>query len=139
MTSRTREDGILSRYHGGAGQVPSVINRDLESRHRRSTKAIAARRQEHIPDRSTAFLTAGSTIEYVAKALDLRQDLRIITTSLRVANLLYPRRDFDVMIPGGSLRPQNSGVTGPSAPGIPARFSSRLSGDEPWRDRSGRH
>ena len=112
------EDGILSRYHGGAGQASSVINRDLEKREvsqidekRRMARVVA----EHIPDRSTVFLTAGSTIEYVAKALDVRQDLRIITSSLRVANLLYPRRDFDVMIPGGSLRPQNSGITGPSA------------------------
>jgi DeoR/GlpR family transcriptional regulator of sugar metabolism len=112
------EDGILSRYHGGAGQASSAINRDLEKREvsqteekSRIAKAVAAR----IPDRSTVFLSAGSTIEYVARALDARQDLRIITTCLRVANLLYTRRDFDVMIPGGSLRPQNSGIIGPSA------------------------
>ena len=112
------EDGILSRYHGGAGQASSAINRELEKREvsqteekRRIARAVA----ERIPDRSTIFLAAGTTIEYVAKALDVRQDLRIITTCLRVANLLYPRRDFDVMIPGGSLRPQNSGIIGPSA------------------------
>ena len=96
----------------------SAINRDLEKREVSQTeekKRIAHAVVERIPDRSTVFLAAGTTIEYVAKALDTRQDLRIITTCLRVANLLYPRRDFDVMIPGGSLRPQNSGIIGPSA------------------------
>lgn len=112
------EDGILSRHHGGVGQVSSAINQDLGKRavsqieeKQRIARAIA----ERIPDRSTVFMTCGSTIEYVAKALEVRQDLRIITTCLRVANLLYMRRDFDVMVPGGSLRPMNSGIIGASA------------------------
>ena len=119
------DDGILSRYHGGASQASSAINRDLEKREVSQTdekKRIARAVVERIPDRSTVFLAAGTTIEYVAKALDVRQDLRIITTCLRVANLLYPRRDFDVMIPGGSLRPQNSGIIGPSAQDFLRRF-----------------
>ena len=112
------QDGVLSRYHGGAGQASSAINRELEKRAVSQTEEkqrIARAVAERIPDRSTVFLSAGSTIEYVAKALDARQDLRIITTCLRVANLLYQRRDFDVMVPGGAIRPQNSGIVGPSA------------------------
>ena len=61
------------------------------------------------------FLSSGTTIESVARALDVRSDLRIVTTSLRAATLLYARRDFDVMVPGGRLRPQNCGIVGPSA------------------------
>lgn len=112
------EDGILSRYHGGAGQASSAINNDLGKREISQTeekKRIAHAIAERIPDRSTIFLSAGTTIEYVARALDARQDLRIITTCVRIANLLYSRRDFDVMIPGGSVRPQNSGIVGPAA------------------------
>jgi DeoR/GlpR family transcriptional regulator of sugar metabolism len=112
------DDGILSRYHGGAGQASSVINRDLEKREVLQTEEkqrIARAVAERIPDGSTVFLSAGTTIEAVAKALDVRQNLRIITTCLRVASLLYTRRDFDVMVPGGSLRHQNSGIIGPAA------------------------
>lgn len=112
------DDGILSRYHGGAGQASSVINRDLEKREVSQTdekQRIARVVAERIPDGSTVFLSAGTTIEAVAKALDVRHDLRVITTCLRVANLLYTRRDFDVMVPGGSLRHQNSGIVGPAA------------------------
>ena len=112
------DDGILSRHHGGAGQASSVINRALEQREVSQTEEkqrIARAVVERIPDRSTVFISSGTTVEYVARALVARQDLRIITSCLRVANLLYVRRDFDVMVPGGSLRPQNSGIIGASA------------------------
>lgn len=122
---RLSEDGILSRYHGGASQASSAINRELEEREVSQTAEkwkIAQAVVERIPDRSTVFLAAGTTIEAVAKALCARNELRIITSCLRVANLLYKRRDFDVMIPGGSLRPQNSGIIGPSAQEFLQRF-----------------
>lgn len=119
------EDGILSRYHGGAGQPSSAINRDLEEREVSQVdekKRIAAAVAERIPDRSTVFLSAGTTIECVAKALLERQDLRVITTCLRVAALLYRRRDFEVMVPGGCIRPKNSSIVGPSAQDFLERF-----------------
>lgn len=119
------DDGILSRYHGGVSQASSLADRDLGRREvsqAEEKKRIARAVVDRIPDRSTVFLAAGTTIEYVARALDTRQDLRIITTCLRVANILYPRRDFDVMIPGGSLRPINSGIIGPSAQEFLRRF-----------------
>ncbi len=113
------DDGILSRHHGGAGQASSVINQSLEAREismvaekERIANAISNR----IENRSSVFLAAGTTMEYVAKALlAQKESLRIITTCLRVANILYTRSDFEVMIPGGVLRPQNSGIIGPSA------------------------
>ena len=112
------DDGFLSRYHGGAAQPSSAINTALEKREvaqvaekRAIADAVAAR----IPDRSTVFLASGTTVEYVARALDARSELRIVTTSLRAASLLYARRDFDVMVPGGRLRPQNSGIIGSAA------------------------
>jgi DeoR/GlpR family transcriptional regulator of sugar metabolism len=115
---RLSGEGFLSRFHGGAAQPSSAINAALEQREvaqvaekRAIAEAIAAR----IPDRSTVFLSSGTTIESVARALDVRSDLRIVTTSLRAATLLYARRDFDVMVPGGRLRPQNCGIVGPSA------------------------
>ena len=115
---RLAGDGFLSRYHGGAAQPSSAINVALEQRevaHVAEKRAIAAAIAGRIPDRSTLFLSSGTTVEYVARALDARSDLRVVTTSLRVASLLYARRDFEVMVPGGRLRPQNAGIVGPSA------------------------
>lgn len=111
-------EGFLSRFHGGAAQPSSAINAALEQREVAQVaekRAIADAITARIPDRSTVFLSSGTTIEYVARALDARSDLRIVTTSLRAASLLYARRDFDVMVPGGRVRPQNCGIVGPSA------------------------
>jgi DeoR/GlpR family transcriptional regulator of sugar metabolism len=112
-------DGVLSRFHGGVGQgqATSAINHPLETREQSQTaekERIARAIAERIPDRSTLFLAAGTTIEAVAKALEIRQELRIITTCIRAAAQLYRRRDFDVIVPGGSIRHQNSGIIGPT-------------------------
>ena len=115
---RLSGEGFLSRYHGGAAQPSSAINVALEQRevaHVAAKRAIAEAIAARVADRSTVFLASGTTVEYVARALDARNDLRVITTSLRVAGLLYTRRDFDVMVPGGRLRPQNAGIVGPRA------------------------
>lgn len=118
-------EGILSRHHGGAGQPSGAINRNLEEREVSQVEGkqkIASAVAERIPDRSTIFLAGGTTVECVARALLARRDLRIITSCLRVAALLYQRQDFEVMVPGGSVRQQNSGLIGAIAQDFLQRF-----------------
>lgn len=112
------DDGVLSRYHGGVARPSPVARASIEQREvvqSEEKRRIAGAIVERIPDRCTIFLACGTTIEFVAKALDDRNDLRIITNSLRIASLLYKRPGFDVIVPGGSIRKQNSGIVGPSA------------------------
>lgn len=68
------------------------------------------------------FITIGTTVEQVARALLNHNHLRIITNSLRVAHILYNNPRFEVMVPGGTLRPHNSGIIGPSASAFVADF-----------------
>ncbi len=93
------EQGLITRHHGGAGRASS-----------------------YIPDGSTIFITIGTTVEQVARALLNHNHLRIITNSLRVAHILYNNPRFEVMVPGGTLRPHNSGIIGPSAAAFVAGF-----------------
>ena len=85
-------------------------------------KAIAEAVADYIPDGSTVFITIGTTVEQVARALLNHNHLRIITNSLRVAHILYNNPRFEVMVPGGTLRPHNSGIIGPSATEFVAGF-----------------
>ena len=64
---------------------------------------------DYIPDGSTIFITIGTTVEHVARALLNHNHLRIITNSLRVAHILYHNPRFEVMVPGGTLRSQIAG------------------------------
>lgn len=85
-------------------------------------KAIAEAVADYIPDGSTIFITIGTTVEHVARALLNHNHLRIITNSLRVAHILYHNPRFEVMVPGGTLRSHNSGIIGPSAASFVADF-----------------
>ena len=102
------EQGLITRHHGGAGRVSSVMNTAFEQRELSLTA-------DYLPERCTVFITIGTTVEAVARALLNRRDLRIITNSLRVAQILYKNQDIEVMVPGGTLRAHNGGIIGPGA------------------------
>jgi len=112
------EQGLITRHHGGAGRASSVFNVAFEQREVSMTHekiAIAEAIADYIPDGSTIFITIGTTVEHVARALANHHRLRIITNSLRVAHILYKNTQFEVMVPGGTLRPHNGGIVGPAA------------------------
>lgn len=111
------ELGIVSRLHGGVGRpASSVTNIAFEQRETtyvHEKTLIAQRIIDYIPSGSTVFITIGTSVEHVARMLVKRQDLRIITNSLRVAYLLYKNTAIEVVLPGGTLRPVNGGIVGP--------------------------
>lgn len=96
------EQGLITRHHGGAGRASSVVNTAFEQREVSLTeekRAIAEAIADYIPDGSTIFITIGTTVEHVARALLNHNHLRIITNSLRVAHILYKNPRFEVMVP----------------------------------------
>lgn len=114
------EQGLITRHHGGAGRVSSVMNTAFEQRELSLTaekRAIAEAVADYLPERCTVFITIGTTVA-VAVALLNRRDLRIITNSLRVAQILYKNQDIEVMVPGGTLRAHNGGIIGPGSRGF---------------------
>lgn len=119
------DQGLITRHHGGAGRASSVVNTAFEQREVSWTeekKAIAEAIADFIPDGSTIFITIGTTVEHVARALLNHNHLRIITNSLRVAHILYKNPRFEVMVPGGTLRAHNGGIIGPAATAFVSGF-----------------
>jgi DeoR/GlpR family transcriptional regulator of sugar metabolism len=109
------EQNLISRHHGGAGRVSPITNTAFEEREILQTlekEIIAQTLVESIPDHSTLFITIGTTVEQIARALLTRKHLQIITNSLRVAHILYKNKDLNVMVPGGIIRSHNSGIIG---------------------------
>ena len=109
---------LLIRHHGGAARNSSVVNLDYAVRQISETEqkeAIGRAIVELIPDNSSVFLTIGTTTEIIARHLMQRHGLQVITNSLRVANILYQKQDFNVMVPGGKLRSFNGGIIGSTA------------------------
>ncbi|EPS5527706.1 MULTISPECIES: DeoR/GlpR family DNA-binding transcription regulator [Klebsiella pneumoniae complex] len=119
------EQGLITRQRGGASRASSVINSSFEQREFLMTeekRAIAEAISDYIPDGATVFLTIGTTVEHVARALLNHKHLRIITNSLRVAHILYKNPRFDVMVAGGAIRQNNGGIIGPAATAFVADF-----------------
>ncbi|ADO47506.1 DeoR/GlpR family DNA-binding transcription regulator [[Enterobacter] lignolyticus] len=110
------EQGLITRHHGGAGRVSKGINTSLEQREMflaQEKCAMAEAIVDYLPEHCTVFITVGTTVEAVARALLERKDLRIITNSLRVAHILYKNPELEVMVPGGTLRSHNGSIVGP--------------------------
>ncbi len=113
------EQGLLMRYHGGAGlpqssieNVPYSARQELLHDEKRGIAELVAR---HIPDDASLFINIGTTNEEVAKALLNHKGLRVITNNLNVAIILCGGpNDFDVTITGGQVR-RDCGVVGESA------------------------
>lgn len=119
------QQGLVSRHHGGAGKMPNLVNTDFairETTHIDEKTLIAQAIADHIPDGSTLFLTIGTTVEFIARALEKKNNLRIITNSLHVANLLYSNTALEVIVVGGIVRAHNSGIIGPNTTGFLSNF-----------------
>jgi DeoR/GlpR family transcriptional regulator of sugar metabolism len=119
------EERLLVRHHGGASSLSSTVNLDYEIRKVSETSeknAIAERIAQMIPDNSTVFLTIGTTTEVIASHLLKKNNLQIITNSLRVANVLHSNKSFDVLIPSGKVSAKNGGIVGTDAVDFVSNF-----------------
>ncbi len=109
------DQGLLQRYHGGAGMRSSVENVAYTTRQilcLQEKKRIARRVAECIPDRASLFVNIGTTTEEVARALLDHDQLRVITNNLNVALILSANTTFEVIVAGGLVRSRDLGVIG---------------------------
>jgi DeoR family glycerol-3-phosphate regulon repressor len=112
------EQALLRRYHGGAGLPSSVENIAYPARKvlcHEEKKRIAQLVAQQIPDHASLFLNIGTTTEEVARALQDRKGLRVITNNLNIALMLSRRNDFEVIVAGGIVRARDGGIIGASA------------------------
>ena len=113
-----REDGHLTRVHGGAvlTGVNPYPNRAFELRHEeqaREKNCIGAEAARLVQDGDSLWLDSSSTICYFALHLKDRSRLRIVTNGIEVARLLVQNLSNTVILIGGVVNPDGSSVTGP--------------------------
>ncbi len=109
------KEGLLRRYHGGAGLASSTDNIGYKNRqgiHHPEKRAIGRRIAESIPNDVSLFINIGTTTEEISRALLKHKNLKIITNNLNVANILSQNESFEVIIAGGRVRHRDQGITG---------------------------
>ncbi len=111
---------LLTRTHGGA--VASGVLYELPMRYRgghnyEAKRAIASYVSDLLPeDVSSVGLTGGTTTTEVARALaERRRSLRVVTNALNIASELAVRANIDLVVCGGSARPESYELVGPLA------------------------
>jgi DeoR family glycerol-3-phosphate regulon repressor len=109
-------EGLIHRYHGGAGLPPSTENVAYTQR-----KVLCLKEKEQIarmvaaciPDHASLFINIGTTTEEIAKMLCGHERLRVITNNLNVASILAGNDNFEIIVAGGLVRPRDGGIVGP--------------------------
>jgi len=110
--------GLITRFHGGAGQSKNMGNRPYEDRKHTRVEAkqtIAGLVASIIPDGASIFLSSGTTIEAIARQLQDHKSLKIVTNNVNVAQILSQNDTFEVMIAGGQVRNVDGGIVGLSS------------------------
>ncbi len=112
------EHGLLTRFHGGAGQIKSAENPPYKDRVQAGVEAkrkIAEATAALIPNGASIFLSTGTTIEAVAEALMEHENLHIVTNNLHVATILMRNESFQIIVSCGQVRHSDGGIVGSSS------------------------
>jgi len=117
--------GRVRRLHGGASQLAPldpVTYRQRRYDHLDEKERIAEAVVALIPDNSTIFLDTGTTCEAIANALVAKEQLHIVTYSLRSAAIISEKTNFTLAVPGGFVRPIDGGMFQEDTPEFIKRF-----------------
>lgn len=109
------EEGLIERFHGGAGAKGRIGFNRVEHRAKRSMniqekRDIARHAVEFLLEGSFVYLDVGTTLEAVASALRGRPQVTVVTNSLHVATLVDPREHEIRILPGRVAGPDGSVV-----------------------------
>lgn len=108
-------EGLLRRYHGGAGPNTSARNTTYAIRRSWCSEEKTRMAQlvaTHIPNHASLFLDIGTSTEEVARALLPKTGIRVITNNINVVTILSANGEFEIFLSGGIVRNHDLGITG---------------------------
>lgn len=110
------EKGLLHRTHGGASvDNPYINDRSVNEKEKiyvseKNEIAIAA--AARVTENDSILIASGTTVQALARAIEPKGKLTVITSSLNVASELINYKDVDVLQLGGYVRHSSSSVIG---------------------------
>ncbi|HVS94873.1 MAG TPA: DeoR/GlpR family DNA-binding transcription regulator [Puia sp.] len=117
---------LLFRTHGGANASnpytidrPVVEKEKLQSTEKEDIATVAA---QLIEPNDSIIVASGTTVLALAKKIQVKESLTVVTSALNVAIELIKHPNVEVIQLGGFLRKSSSSVTGPYAQTILADF-----------------
>ncbi|PTX18893.1 DeoR family transcriptional regulator [Pontibacter mucosus] len=121
------DKGLLFRTHGGATlHNPYTIDRSVNEKEKIQSSEkmrIGATAARLLEPNDSILIASGTTVLALAKNIQPKGSLTVITSALNVALELIKHPDIEVIQLGGLLRKSSSSVTGPYAEGVLEDFS----------------
>ncbi|MBL7697870.1 MAG: DeoR/GlpR transcriptional regulator [Chitinophagaceae bacterium] len=121
------EKNLLFRTHGGAtlnnpytADRPVNVKEKLQAPEKMKIGAVAAKSVEA---NDSIIIASGTSVLALAKNIEPRESLTVITSALNVALELMKHPEVEIVQLGGVLRKSSSSVTGPYAENILSDFS----------------
>lgn len=111
--------GLLIRTRGGAIKTQPVnfdlsLNQRLKTNYKEKQR-IGKQAANYIKDNDTIVIDNGSTSLEVARNLEGLKNIKLITNSLPIADLVADFEGIDVIVPGGELRAEMRSLVGSMA------------------------
>jgi DeoR family transcriptional regulator of aga operon len=111
--------GAIQRTHGGAlpvqsGALLDPTLREKEKLHRKEKLRIAAAAAKLVEEGQSVLLDSGTTTTAIARALKGSKRLTVITNAINIAAELAGTQ-IEVILTGGTLRPNSFSLVGPLA------------------------
>lgn len=109
---------MLVRARGGAMKVSQNFVgvdyplSDKQKKHLHEKSEIGKKAASLIEDGNTIIIDSGSTTFELAKNLEKLNDITVITSALNVATHLADAKNINVIVTGGSLRPNSLSLVG---------------------------
>ncbi len=123
------ERSLLYRTHGGATPTNSrVYDRPVSEKakqHADEKRRIGAAAAELVEPYDSVILASGTTMIQVARHLQGRANLTVVTGALNVAMELLHLPQVEVFVLGGMLRLTSTSVGGPAAEQMMRQFACR--------------
>jgi DeoR family transcriptional regulator of aga operon len=111
------KQGLLNRTHGGAiliakrGFERSFQFEETSFRDEKARIGLAA--AELVSDGETIILDVGTTVTEVARNIQSRKGLTVVTNALNIAMLLEDSPEITVLVTGGTLRAKQHSLVNP--------------------------
>jgi len=118
-------NGYLRRTHGGAVFNDADLNLGYQARRHIAAEAkrgIGQLATGLIREGSSLFINIGTTTEQVARYLKAKQDLMVITNNVNVVSELMGAMGIELIIAGGVIRHEDSGIVGERASDFLSQF-----------------
>ncbi len=114
--SHLEKKGLLIRTRGGAiSKQPTNFDLNLNQRLKHNYKQkqhIGKRAVDFIKNGSTVIMDSGSTVIEVARNIKAKKNIKLITNSLPIAEIVADNNEIEVIIAGGTLRPEMRSLVG---------------------------